>query len=102
LTINKNSVTFMVSIENKGDVPAILSDDLFKNKCELPAGKTAVKPVTLQMQNKKTDRTLAELIETDPLELPYRVVYYSDEMKKDYLSIETQVKIFRSDVTITG
>lgn len=101
LTINNDSVTFMVSIENKGDVSATLSDDLFKNKCELPAGKTAVKPITLKTQNNKTDKTLVELMDKDPLELPYRVVYYSDEMKKEYLSIETLVRIFRNEVSIT-
>ncbi len=102
LTINSDSVTFMVSIENNGEATATLSDDLFKNKCELPAGKKAVKPVTLQIQTNKTDKTLDELLKTEPLELPYRVVYYFDETKKEYLSIETQVRIFKNEITITN
>lgn len=101
LTINQDSVTFMISIENIGNVTAILSDDSFMSKCELPSKKRAIKPVTFKMKSVKPDKTLDEKIKKEPLEFPYRIVYYSDPTNKDFVSIEKQVTIFNNEITLT-
>ncbi|THF52986.1 hypothetical protein E6C50_01910 [Flavobacterium supellecticarium] len=101
LTIDNDTLTFVVSIENQGALPVTLSDDLFKSKFELPAGETAIKTVSLELQTDKTDKTFADLIKQDGVEHLYRVVYYADEIKKDFLSIEANIRIYKNEVTIS-
>jgi hypothetical protein len=100
LTIDQDSVTFMVSIENIGNVMAILSDDSFKTECELPVGKTAIKPVTLKMQSEKPKKALDQIIKNEPLEFPYRIVYFTDPTNKDFVALEKQVTIFNNDIKL--
>ena len=98
LSIDEKSITFMVSIENIGNATAILSDDSFKHKCELPSGKTAIKPVRLQIESNKSEKSLVDLQKQEPLVFPYRVVYYSDHTNKDFVALEKQVTIFNSEI----
>jgi hypothetical protein len=100
-TINKDTITFIVSIKNEGEALAILSDDGFKTKCELPVAKSAVKPVTMLLQAKDSNKSLLERIKTEPLNFPYRVVYYSDPLNKEFISIESQVSILKNEITMT-
>jgi len=65
----------------------------------LPVGKTATKPVTLQIQESKSKKTLSEMTQKEPLEFPYRVVYCTDRDKRDFLAVEKKVKIFKNEVT---
>ena len=101
LTINQDSIKFMVSIENIGNLTAILSDDSFKHKWELPGGETAVKLVTLKIKTVKPEKTLDEIIEKEPLELSYRIVYYSDHTNKNFVSIEKHLTIFNNEIKLT-
>jgi hypothetical protein len=100
LIIKTDSITFIVSIENNGDKLAILSDDAFKTKCLLESRKTAIKEVTYQIQANKTGKTLIEMLEIESIEIPFRVVYYSNEKNKDFTSIETKIRIFKNQITM--
>lgn len=96
-TIDYNSpdltIKYTISIENKGDVEAILSTDSFQNKFELPAGKTAYRTDKLQMKTDKTYKNLKELLNGKPFELLYRVVYYPVNTNREFCSIETIIGI---------
>tara|TARA_B100001059_G_scaffold156283_1_gene155808 strand:- start:496 stop:1851 length:1356 start_codon:yes stop_codon:yes gene_type:complete len=102
LIINDNAteptITFEVSVENNGDVAAIISDDSFKSECELNAGKAAVKPVSLKAMINDTDKSLTDILKEENIEMPYRLVYYPKGTDKDFIAIEKTIKITETDI----
>jgi hypothetical protein len=94
------SIEFIVSIENKGDVGAIVTDDAFKSKCELAPGKTAIKPVKLQAMISKNHKSLKDLLKKEPFEFQYRIVLYPLNTDKDFCAIERTVRITENDIEL--
>ncbi len=87
------TIKYTISIENKGDVDAILSTDSFTNKFELLAGKTAYRTDKFKVKTNKTFKNLKELLDGKPLEVMYRFVYYPVNKNKEFTSIETIISI---------
>lgn len=102
LTINHDSseptITFLVSVENKGDAAAVISDDFFKNQFELDVGKTAVKPVSFKSKIDDSKKSLADILKEEGLEIPYRLVYYPAGTGKDFFALEQTIRITETDI----
>lgn len=92
------TITFGVSVENNGDVAAIISDDSFKSECELGAGKTAVKLVSLKAVISDTDKSLTDVLKEENIEIPYRLVYYPAGTEKEFVAIEKTIRITGDDI----
>mgnify|MGYP000137000612 CR=1 FL=1 len=91
-------IYFSIKVENVSDVGVVVSDDFFKNQCELGEGKTGIKPVILRASLKKKDKDLKSVIEREGLEILYRLVYYAEGSEKEYYAIERKVKITTNDI----
>ena len=94
------TIKFFVKVENIGDKAAIISDDSFKTVCELDSGKTAIKPVSLKALVKDKEKNLSEVLTTEKLEIPYRLVYYPVDTDKEFCAIEKIVKINNEDIEL--
>lgn len=95
------TVEFWVQVENHGDAEATISDDHYATSCTLPSGKKAIKPVKLTVQADDNDFKLRDAIESEGLEIPYRLVYQSNEGEKEFFAIERTVKIVRSEISLS-
>jgi len=102
LTIDRDTteptIIFLVSIENQGDIAAIISDDSFKNYCELDAGKIAIKSVSLKAILHDSDQDLLDVLKEEPFEIQYRLVYYPVNTEREFCAIEKNVRITESDI----
>jgi hypothetical protein len=94
------SISFIIVVENKGDVGAIISDNLFKNQCELGAGKTAITHVNLKAEISHPEKRLKELLKMEPIVIHYRLVYYPINTKKEFYSIERNFRLTESDIEL--
>lgn len=92
------TITFEVTVENNGDVAAIISDDSFKSECELGAGKAAVKPVSLKAVISDADKSLTDVLKEENIEMPYRLVYYPAGTEKEFVAIEKTIRITETGV----
>lgn len=92
------TITFSISVENQGDAAAIISDDSFKSDCELDAGKTAIKPVSLKAIINDSKKSLSDILKEEGLEIPYRLVYYPVATDKEYCALEKTVRITESGI----
>jgi len=94
------TITFLISVENKGDVTAIISDDTFKSSCDLEPGKTAIKPVSLKAIIKDNDKhnSIMDILKEGPFEIPYRLVYYPIDTDKEFYAIEKNAQIKEGDI----
>ena len=92
------TISFLVSVENKGDIAAIISDDSFKSQCELDAGKSAMKPVSLKAILHDSSKDLFDVLKEGPFEIQYRLVYYLMNTEKEFYAIEKNVRITESDI----
>lgn len=100
LIIDSEFIKFKLLLENIGEADAIISDDSFKNKQKLPTGKKAIKEITFQAKPKHSNKQIREILVNEPLEIPYRMVYYSDNINKEFIAIETKLKIFKNEINI--
>jgi hypothetical protein len=102
LTINCDSaeptITFLVSVENQGDNTAIISDDFFKSHCELAAGKTAIRTVSLQAKTVDSKKNLSDILKEEGLEILYRLVYYPVNMEKEFCALEKKIRVTESNI----
>ncbi len=100
---DKQSVIhIIVQIENIGERTAVVSDDHFKTKGVLPPNKTAVRPLTLKVESKKKGQTINEILKKEPVEIPYRVVYYEEttNSEKPFSALEVKFKITADSASI--
>ena len=95
-------ISFQVSVENTGDVAAIISDDSFSSSCELEPGKTAIKPVKLKaiIKDNGKHKSIKDVLKDEAFEIPYRLVYYPVDADKEFCAIEYIVRITESDVEL--
>lgn len=100
LNITNDCITFGLSIHNLGESTATVSDNSFKNSFKLLPGVTVGKKISLQITQKKTKNSLIDQISKEPLELQYVFVYYSDSVNKDFIAVETKIKISKNKVKI--
>ncbi len=104
LSINYDSaeptITFLIYVENQGEIAAIISDDFFKTHAELEAGKTATKHVSLRAIIKDSKKSLSDVLKEKGLEIPYRIVYYPVNTEKDFFALEKTVRITESDIEL--
>lgn len=96
---SESKITFSVVVENQGDAVAIMSDDFFKNKYELDAGKKVVKEVTYKVPTQDQEKSFSD-ISKEGLEIPYRLVYYSADTNKEFYALEITVRITNDDIKI--
>ena len=92
---NENQLSFkiLVEVSNTGEVGTIISDDLFKSKCELLPGKSVVRVRSLVLDKNDENANLRDLLDSNPISFPYRIVYHPIEDKKELLAVERQLKI---------
>ena len=88
----EQKIEFLIKVENRGDIAAIVSDDSFKSKCELEPGKTVIKPVTLKAIPQDKDKDFKDILRKEPIKIPYRLVYYPADSDKEFCAIERKVK----------
>jgi hypothetical protein len=98
LKIDSDTISFLVFVENKGDVAAIISDDSFKSSCELEPGKSAIKPVSLKIEDNNKYNSIMEFLKEGPVEIPYRLVYYPINTDKEFCAIEKNIRITECDI----
>jgi hypothetical protein len=94
------TISFLVSVENKGDVTAIISDDSFKSSCELEPGKSAIRSISLKAiikDNYKYD-SIMRVLKEEPFEIRYRLVYYPIDSEKEFCAIEKNIRITECDI----
>ena len=94
------TISFLVSVENKGDVAVIISDDSFKSSCELDPGKNAIKPVSLKAIIKDSDKhnSIMDVLKEEAFKIPYRLVYYPIDTDKEFCAIEKNIQITEFDI----
>lgn len=95
----QSTIQFWVLVENVADQDVKVSDDGFKSSCELPAGKKAIRPVTLAVVADTSEDSIKEKIYTDGIEIPYRLVYLHEHEEKEFFSIEKIVKIKGEEIS---
>jgi len=91
-------ICFLISVENQGDIAAIISDDSFKSHCKLDAGEKAIKPVSLKAILHNSNKDLFDVLKEKPFEIQYRLVYYPVNTDKEFCAIEKNVRITESDI----
>jgi hypothetical protein len=94
------TIEFWVQVENQGEGEATISDDHYATSCTLPAGKKAIKAVKLSVRAHNNDFKLRDAIESEGLEIPYRLVYQSNQGEKEFFAIERTVKIIGSGINL--
>ena len=94
------TIEFWVEVENKGDVEAKGSDDMFKSSCTLLPGQRAIKPVKFVATIDDKSRRLEDLLNAEGLELPYRLVYQATQGNEEFVAVEKIVKISGRDISL--
>ncbi|CAD0004311.1 DUF6602 domain-containing protein [Flavobacterium chungangense] len=93
-------ISYKVSIENKGDLEVIFSDDLFKSKCTLPVGETAVKLFEYKTTFGEKIKKASKLLKKNPVIIPYRIAYYPSNTDKEFCLVEKKIKITDKGIMI--
>lgn len=99
LDSEKPTIQFWVQVENVGCCEVKVSDDGFKSSCELPAGKKAIRPVTLAVSANNAESNVREQINGDGLQVSYRLVYLHEQEEKEFFSIEKTVRIVGDEIS---
>jgi len=97
---NYVSITFWVEVANEGFAEATISDDRFKSSAALPAGKRAVKSVTVQAYPKEGMSSVKTLLNAEGLEIPYRLVYKAGAEGKELFALDTTILVKAADISM--
>lgn len=93
-------LTFNISVKNIGETAAIVSDNSFKNQFELPVGGMARTAISYEVEFKKGVKNLKQLFEKDKIDIPFRIVYYAINTKKDFRSIEKTIRVTKDNLQL--
>lgn len=91
-------IEFWVAVENEGCVEANISDDMFQNYLALPGKMKAVKSTNLAVQFKKRKLNIEDILNSEGLEIPYRLVYSFGKDEKKLYAVEKKIKILGSSI----
>lgn len=89
---SESHLKFTIIVQNCGDRDVIISDDSFKNELKVPKGKAAFKIASYGSKES------IKFLEDKKIQFPYRLVYYDEEFKDDFIAIEKDFIIENGDL----
>lgn len=95
-------ISYKISIENKGNIEVVFSDDLFKNQCILPVGETGVKLFQYKTKLGKKVQEIRKFLKKNPIVIPYRIAYYPNNTDKEFISVEKEIQITDKGIIMLG
>lgn len=93
-------INFTISIENLGSSTVNVSDDGFKSTYSLAPSKKAEKTCSalIKIDEGKSVEDMRKEVASNRLVLPYRIVYFEDSAKNDFIQVKTNLKISDKEV----
>jgi hypothetical protein len=85
-----------IQIENLGEYDVIISSDSFKNTFKIPKKMTAIKTESYRLKLKKDNDDVFKLLNKKKFHIPFRLVYYEENTKKEFVAIEKNI-VFKND-----
>jgi hypothetical protein len=93
------TIEFWISVSNEGDVEATISDDMFKTSGVLVKGTTGTKTCSFRWKPFRDGQRLEEILDTDGLEIPYRLVYKVTQNEEEFYALEKTVRILGMNIS---
>lgn len=91
-----NIINFRIQIENLGEYDVLISSDSFKNTFKIPKKMTAIKTESYRLKLKKDNDDVFKLLKKKKFHIPFRLVYYEENIKKEFVAIEKNI-VFKND-----
>jgi hypothetical protein len=95
-----DTIEFWISVSNKGDVEATISDDMFKTSCVLAKGATVTKTYPFRWRPPRDEQRLQDILASEGLDIPYRLVYKVAQNEEEFYALEKTVKIRGSTISL--
>jgi hypothetical protein len=92
------TIEYWVEVVNEGYADATISDDMFKTCLVLPRNKKALKSTKFAVEPRGKNRSFEDILNSEGLEIPYRLVYKVGQDGKELFAVERTIKILGSNI----